>query len=277
MILRNDDFDDDLLMLLEECGEELPERLRVEVTAYGERGVGPLCALLDADGWGPVHAVRLMREMGAAGAIGPLIDALCDTEPDDPLHGEVHTTLAAAGAAAIGPLIARFPDVEDDSRACIVAILIATRVRDDRILDVLLDMLETGDPVFAAESLADYGDARALSSLVRRLDRIKSTRTAFLNDIGLLIALVDAIECLGGRPSGERSTRLVPTGAEAAPAIAEPVPLLRRAARPGRNEPCWCGSGVKYKRCHLEDDARADGAGPGSRLGAVDHRPHVSQ
>ncbi|MGC1456225.1 MAG: SEC-C domain-containing protein [Nitrospirota bacterium] len=24
---------------------------------------------------------------------------------------------------------------------------------------------------------------------------------------------------------------------------------------PGRNEPCWCGSGVKYKNCHLKYDA----------------------
>jgi len=23
------------------------------------------------------------------------------------------------------------------------------------------------------------------------------------------------------------------------------------AVRPGRNEPCWCGSGRKYKKCHL--------------------------
>jgi uncharacterized protein YecA (UPF0149 family) len=23
---------------------------------------------------------------------------------------------------------------------------------------------------------------------------------------------------------------------------------------PGRNEPCWCGSGQKYKRCHLDAD-----------------------
>jgi uncharacterized protein YecA (UPF0149 family) len=23
----------------------------------------------------------------------------------------------------------------------------------------------------------------------------------------------------------------------------------------GRNEICWCGSGKKYKRCHLEEDA----------------------
>lgn len=24
----------------------------------------------------------------------------------------------------------------------------------------------------------------------------------------------------------------------------------RKAATPGRNDPCWCNSGTKYKRCH---------------------------
>jgi hypothetical protein len=24
---------------------------------------------------------------------------------------------------------------------------------------------------------------------------------------------------------------------------------------PGRNEPCWCGSGKKYKQCHFRKDA----------------------
>jgi len=24
----------------------------------------------------------------------------------------------------------------------------------------------------------------------------------------------------------------------------------------GRNDPCWCGSGKKYKRCHYEEDER---------------------
>ena len=24
--------------------------------------------------------------------------------------------------------------------------------------------------------------------------------------------------------------------------------------KPGRNEPCWCGSGKKYKKCHLLED-----------------------
>jgi len=28
--------------------------------------------------------------------------------------------------------------------------------------------------------------------------------------------------------------------------------------KPGRNDPCWCGSGKKYKKCHsAEDDRKA--------------------
>jgi len=26
--------------------------------------------------------------------------------------------------------------------------------------------------------------------------------------------------------------------------------------RLGRNDPCWCGSGKKYKKCHLEADEK---------------------
>ncbi|MCC6623175.1 MAG: SEC-C domain-containing protein [Deltaproteobacteria bacterium] len=33
---------------------------------------------------------------------------------------------------------------------------------------------------------------------------------------------------------------------------------VRAAPKPGRNEACWCGSGKKYKKCHLdEDEAKA--------------------
>ncbi len=31
-------------------------------------------------------------------------------------------------------------------------------------------------------------------------------------------------------------------------------PEEKGPVRPGRNEPCWCGSGKKYKRCHLASD-----------------------
>ena len=26
------------------------------------------------------------------------------------------------------------------------------------------------------------------------------------------------------------------------------------AEKPERNDPCWCGSGKKYKKCHLPED-----------------------
>jgi hypothetical protein len=31
----------------------------------------------------------------------------------------------------------------------------------------------------------------------------------------------------------------------------------RRVERPGRNEPCWCGSEKKYKKCHFAADEAA--------------------
>ena len=36
----------------------------------------------------------------------------------------------------------------------------------------------------------------------------------------------------------------------------EALEPVQRPARPGRNEPCWCGSGKKYKKCHLEADGQ---------------------
>lgn len=40
---------------------------------------------------------------------------------------------------------------------------------------------------------------------------------------------------------------------------AKPTPF-RHGPRPGRNDPCWCGSGQKYKKCHLDEDRQADSA-----------------
>ncbi len=39
-------------------------------------------------------------------------------------------------------------------------------------------------------------------------------------------------------------------------------PIRYTQSRPGRNDPCWCGSGKKYKKCHLrEDEATPRGQG----------------
>jgi len=48
----------------------------------------------------------------------------------------------------------------------------------------------------------------------------------------------------GGRTNGQPKKRAAaPVGAAAGSASAP-------NAKIGRNDPCWCGSGKKYKRCH---------------------------
>ena len=37
-----------------------------------------------------------------------------------------------------------------------------------------------------------------------------------------------------------------------------PPEPVRRKFTPGRNDPCWCGSGKKYKKCHLDADEASE-------------------
>ncbi|MFZ2358899.1 MAG: preprotein translocase subunit SecA [Anaerolineae bacterium] len=46
-------------------------------------------------------------------------------------------------------------------------------------------------------------------------------------------------------------------------------PVKRAASTVGRNDPCWCGSGKKYKHCHM----RTDLAGAGAPAGAAAPQP----
>lgn len=39
--------------------------------------------------------------------------------------------------------------------------------------------------------------------------------------------------------------------------IFDPRVFLGKQVNPGRNEPCWCGSGRKYKKCHASPEALA--------------------
>ncbi|MGA2267201.1 MAG: SEC-C domain-containing protein [Bryobacteraceae bacterium] len=45
----------------------------------------------------------------------------------------------------------------------------------------------------------------------------------------------------------------------------QPPEPVRRKYTPGRNDPCWCGSGKKYKKCHLDADERPESEAPATR------------
>jgi methionyl aminopeptidase len=44
-----------------------------------------------------------------------------------------------------------------------------------------------------------------------------------------------------------------------------PANASRPAKLPGPNEPCWCGSGAKYKKCHKDADSKARAPAPQAR------------
>ena len=63
----------------------------------------------------------------------------------------------------------------------------------------------------------------------------------------------------GGAPVGAQALAAAAGAPAAMAAAAEPqameaAPVVQQrhadANEPGRNDPCWCGSGKKYKRCH---------------------------
>jgi preprotein translocase subunit SecA len=63
-------------------------------------------------------------------------------------------------------------------------------------------------------------------------------------------------EPVGGSDSMQRAAlaEAAATGEQAPPEAVEPeanTPVIKSAEQKvGRNEPCWCGSGKKYKLCH---------------------------
>jgi tetratricopeptide (TPR) repeat protein len=75
-----------------------------------------------------------------------------------------------------------------------------------------------------------------------------------------LVDRADVLERLNKmyEKSGGRAGQAISPKATATPAVRQLQASLPDAAQrvhpPGRNDPCWCGSGKKYKHCHLAAD-----------------------
>jgi preprotein translocase subunit SecA len=66
-------------------------------------------------------------------------------------------------------------------------------------------------------------------------------------ELPAVTAWVPTHESRGEMPGGER-----PAGAPPAVAVApRAAPRTPTGQKIGRNDPCYCGSGKKYKKCHL--------------------------
>jgi SEC-C motif len=259
-----------LIEKLFSVGERLPPRLKEEIVSRGPAIEPQLRRLIDDDemfnidargkGWAPLHAVTLLGAMRAVECIPRLIALLTSSTVDEYIWDRSMQALQAMGAPAFEPCLAAYATAEDDEvRSSLASAMSELGVKDERLFELLIERLDREIGISAA-NLASYGDERGLAHLIRVLDQYTLDLADGHRFLGQdVIELCEAIERLGGvlTETQRRKQRRVGILRERSRnEMAEPE--LADEVRPGRNEPCWCGSGDKYKRCHLGADEQAD-------------------
>jgi len=246
-----------------QTAKTLPAELRAEVLALGARAVPDIVALLDdntaslegspGDGWPPIHAVELLAEMKALEAIEPMLRALVRTDWMSILHDRIIHWLPEFGAPVLEPGLALLDKAQDqESRRSLCAVLAKLGVRDDRLYRALCQAFEES-PTSGATLFYDYGDPAALPQLQRAIECFKPNfdNIFYSSD---LTELVEAFRELGGILPDAVQARVDEWEARwdaQRKALFEPMKQPGRR-KVGRNEPCPCGSGKKYKKCHLD-------------------------
>jgi hypothetical protein len=258
--------------------------IRSPLLAAGATVVPALITLVESSladaqtdlGWAPLHAIDLLGALGDAGAVPVLLRCL-DLEDELDLRVEqAEGALRALGARALeGCVTAYAASPRDAFRDRLAGVMSQWGLHDERLYVVLLDTLQR-TPELGANYLVDYGEARALDVLAQTFETlpIRAGDNPLANHV--FIELRCAIEDLGGHLTAAQQHKFeqadaarrrfvaqLPWDLDAPSVSAGRTPPVVRAAtgpqRPhttgkpklGRNAPCWCGSGTKYKKCHL--------------------------
>lgn len=261
---------------------EVPDELREQIVAADAPMTQALLAILadrelsweDApgEGWIVILAPRLLAARGDEAAIEPMIELLSECHWETWLYGELISALQIFGKAAFGPTLRALeaaeasgedPEDEQGFRGGLLEVLINVGVHDDRVYERLLTELHE-DIELGASHLGTYGDERALEPLSRVFDGETVDESGGLGANQHVLELSDAIRRLGGslsdaqRAKVRRADRMReesrgrPQPVFGAPGVQESGSYTKSPREDiGRNAPCPCGSGKKYKRCCL--------------------------
>lgn len=247
------------------AAEKLPEELADRIAAQGERLVPGLIEILNDEwladedapggGYAPLHAADLLSRMKAPAAIPLLLDILAAFDYNTLLFNRAVFALKDYGPAAFEAVMQALLDNDDpEIEPVLVEVLSGLGHKDPRLHDHLVGFLRV-NPEQGAAALAEYGDRVDLPLLQKTFDELPDDDPDFphLGNLALN-ELAWAIEELDGHltpTQQQRRDQAVQRSREADPG---PPVLPRKVDKPGRNDACWCGSGKKYKKCHLGDD-----------------------
>ena len=114
---------------------------------------------------------------------------------------------------------------------------------DEAKFERILDWIEESDDDDEEEEDVDEGDTGVGPGGEATTGR-RELRDDLRDDLSDALDEARRLKRPDGTPVADREAFLNNT----------PVDPLVRRETPGRNDPCWCGSGKKYKKCHLDAD-----------------------
>ncbi len=205
-------------------------------------------------GWVPIHAIDLLGKLHANEAVPMLIDTMAASDWEEIIHDRCIVALEEIGAPAAPAVIETVRYTRDLTlKASLASILGKIGKETPGTFDALVNLFEElswdQERIFAVWGLAELGDRRAIPILEQALQDRKTPPDAREE-------LEGALSELGAIPKAPTPLNLSIRKKYESPLRAE-----AKKPRPGRNDPCWCGSGKKYKHCHLEADERASRTG----------------
>jgi hypothetical protein len=212
--------------------------------------------------WAPVHAWRALGRLRAEAAAEPLLALLKTLEDDDAANEDIPVVLGMIGPAAIPHLAAFIADRSNPPQPVYAALtgLGEVAARHPECRDECVGLLaRTLEPHPDEDATVNGFAVWALMDL-HAVEAVEAIREAFgRNSVDLSVVgdLEDVEIDLGlrsHRATPARRYLTLPTDWLPRPAADRPRPVAAapvRHEKVGRNAPCPCGSGKKYKKCCL--------------------------
>lgn len=239
---------------------ELPPEVREQILASGEAAIPTLMALMEQENpelegdeielepdLFTLHAISLLIELKVTSVIDPLLRRLNQPYTDETLHMFIREALPRLGQPVLEPALkAMEQQLTKEGYIGVCDILASLGIQDERIYALLVDLFERGWPG-GASFLGTYGDLRALPLLTNQI-RAQQRDGDYESCPYDLLVLEAAYQDLAGEVPPDLRAEAGMLGL-VSPPERSPVTQILAPPRVGRNDPCPCGSGRKYKKC----------------------------
>lgn len=125
------------------------------------------------EGWAPLHAVRLLREMPTNSVIDTLVGAIVRDDKESALVAEAVAALSFIGAKAIKRIVKRIDSVSSDEAKVVLANVLSHSGPDESVRETLVDLFHNVEPenqkIAILKALVHYGDPEAVPALEAEL------------------------------------------------------------------------------------------------------------